>query len=67
MADVIPFRPRSGARYEPELTKQQIAAHFGFSTRWVDLRCAEGMPYKPRGGRRRFLLSEVTRWLDQRP
>ena len=36
----MPLRPGS----EPWLSKRQIAAYFGFSTRWVELRVREGMP-----------------------
>ena len=38
---------------EPWVSKRQIAAHFGFSTRWVELRVREGMP-SLFGGHRRF-------------
>lgn len=51
--------------HEPErwLTKDEIAAHYGFSVRWVELRLAEGMPSALIGGRRRLRLSETERWL----
>jgi predicted DNA-binding transcriptional regulator AlpA len=62
-ATVYPF-PRRG--WEPWLTKKQLAAHFGYSTRWVELRVREGMPSKLIGGRRRFRLSEVEAWIEER-
>ena len=62
-ATVYPF-PRRG--WEPWLTKKQLAAHLGFSTRWIELRVNEGMPSTPFGGRRRFHLSEVEAWIKER-
>ncbi len=50
---------------EPWLNKRQLAAHLGFSARWVDYRVAEGMPSHVFGRRRRFRLSEVERWLEE--
>ena len=63
MGTVIPFPRRTD--WEPELSKRQVAQHFGFSTRWVELRVREGMPSRMRGNRRRFLLSECEAWLAQ--
>jgi hypothetical protein len=51
---------------EPWLTKKQLARHLGFSTRWVELRLRDGLPSRLIGGRRRFRLSEVERWVDGR-
>jgi hypothetical protein len=62
-ATVVPF-PRRG--FEPWLSKRQVAAHYGYSTRWVELRMREGMPSHVRGGQRRFLLSEVETWFEGR-
>jgi excisionase family DNA binding protein len=62
--NVVPFRSRT--HYEPWLTKRQVAAHFGFSTRWVELRIRDGLPSQMMGGRRRFRLSEVEGWLEKR-
>ena len=65
LATVHPFPRRCG--FEPWLTKRQVAAHYGYrSTRWVELRVREGMPSHMRGGRRRFLLSEVEAWFEGR-
>jgi hypothetical protein len=58
----MPLRP--GA--EPWLTKKQIAVHFKFSTRWVELRVREGMPSQMIGGHRRFRVSECETWVLER-
>jgi hypothetical protein len=58
----MPLRPGS----EPWLSKRQIAAHFGFSTRWVELRVREGMPSEVFSGRRRFRVTECEQWLLER-
>jgi hypothetical protein len=50
--------------FEPWVTKRQVAAHLGFSTRWVELPVREGMPSKLVGGHRRFRLSEVEAWIE---
>ena len=64
MGEVIrmPLRPGS----EPWLSKRQIADHFGYSTRWVELRVKDGMPSQMIGGHRRFRLSECEQWLLER-
>lgn len=62
MARVIAFPPRPAT--EPFLTKQQLAGQLHYSTRWIDLKTSEGMPYHQLGGRRRFRLSEVLEWLE---
>jgi hypothetical protein len=59
--NVVTLRPRT----EPWVTKRQVAAHFGFSTRWVELRIRDGLPSRMFGGRRRFRLSEVEAWLER--
>lgn len=63
-ATVVPFPRRRG--FEPWLTKKQVAAHYGYSTRWVELRVRDGMPSHPRGGQRRFVLSEIEDWFERR-
>ena len=55
---------RSSSR-ERFVTKREVAEHLAFSARWVELRVAEGMPSYRFGGRRRFRISEVERWLRQ--
>lgn len=56
--------------YEPWLSKQQIATHYGRTTRWVTARMGEGMPYEKDGpsrqARTRFRLSEVEAWFAER-
>jgi hypothetical protein len=61
MGEVVPFRRRPGS--EPWLSRRQVAAYFGFSTRWVELRVREGMPSEVIGGRRRFRASDCEEWL----
>jgi excisionase family DNA binding protein len=53
------------AQRTPErwLTKQQLAAHLGYSTRWVEYRIHEGMPHERLGRRMRFRASDVETWL----
>lgn len=51
---------------EPWQTKQEIAKHYGFSPRWVELRLRDGMPHRRIGGRPRFQLGAVDRWLSMR-
>lgn len=48
---------------EPYVTKRYVAAFYGFTPRWVELRVVEGMPCHRFGGRVRFLMSEVDAWL----
>jgi hypothetical protein len=58
----LPLRPG----VEPWLSKKQLAAHLGYSTRWVELRVKDGMPCERWGGRLRFRVSEVEPWLKER-
>jgi hypothetical protein len=58
--------PRRTAKTEPWLSKRQIAAHYGRSTRWIELRVREGLPSRMIGGRRAFRLSEVEGWMTAR-
>lgn len=55
--------PRMAAA-EPWLTKQQIACHYGRSTRWIELRMREGLPSRMLGLRRAFRLSAVEAWME---
>jgi hypothetical protein len=57
-----------GRTDEPPLSKKQLAQHPDIrrSTRWVEMRMAEGMPAHWDGVRRTFLLSEVKSWLNSR-
>lgn len=61
--------PRKPAKIdwsEPFVTKSQLAAHLGFSTRWVELRVKDGMPHYRVGGRLRFQRSQAMAWLLER-
>jgi hypothetical protein len=58
----LPLRP--GA--EPWLTKRQLAAHLGYSTRWIEQQVKAGMPCQRWGGRLRFQVSAVEAWLKER-
>jgi len=51
---------------EPWLSKQQVAGHYGRSTRWIELRMREGLPSRMLGGRRAFRLSIVDAWMEAR-
>jgi predicted DNA-binding transcriptional regulator AlpA len=62
-AHVLRLPLRAGV--EPWLSKQQLAAHLGFSVRWVELRVREGMPCERWGNRLRFRASEVEAWLKE--
>jgi hypothetical protein len=56
------------ADHDPQLTYAQLAVELGVSKRFLQARVAEGMPDAglDYAGRRHFLLSKVTRWLDAR-
>lgn len=58
--------PRGRTGWEPWVSKQQVAAHLGYSTRWIELRMHEGLPSRKMGGRRKFQLSAVEAWLEER-
>ena len=60
--NVVPIRPQTA----PMVSKKALAAHLGRSTRWVELRTAEGMPSIPPSKRfstRRYNLTLVETWL----
>lgn len=66
-AEILRFPPRD--RRVRLLTKKQLAAELGRSTRWVELRMREGLPVAPRRTPRehaRFELDAVRAWLDAR-
>lgn len=49
------------------LTKKQLAAELGFSTRWIELRMQEGLPSEQPTERypyRRYRLADVEAWLE---
>ena len=58
--------PRTAAAGEPWLSKQQIAGHYGRSTRWIELRMREGLPSRMLWRRRAFRLSTVEAWMEAR-
>ena len=58
----LPLRPGG----EPWVSKRQLAGHFAYSTRWVELRVREGMPSQMIGGQRKFRISECETWLIER-
>lgn len=60
--NVVPIR----ATQDHLLTKAQLAAHLGCSTRSIENKMREGMPKLPidRFGRRRYNLREVEAWLE---
>jgi hypothetical protein len=65
MNNVVQFN-RAPAR----LDKKQLASHLGVSTRWVELRMAEGLPSLPRASaqeKARFDVAAVERWVANRP
>jgi hypothetical protein len=48
------------------LTKKQLAAHLGRSTRWIELQVHRGLPVESstdRFGARRYDLAKVEAWL----
>jgi hypothetical protein len=55
--------------HEPWLNKQQVAQHLGRSPRWVEIAMKDrGLPWHPPApgsNRRRFLLSEIERWMGE--
>jgi predicted DNA-binding transcriptional regulator AlpA len=63
-AQVYAFRHR--ARFEPWVTKAQVAEYLGRSTRWVELKARDGLPSQMIGGRRAYRLSEVEAWIAER-
>ena len=64
-ATIIPF-PRRG--WEPWVSKKTVALHVGFTTRWVELRMHEGLPFErpPGSNRPRYRLCEVDAWMQGR-
>lgn len=64
-ARIIAFPAHRMLDREPWVSRRQLAAHLGFSLRWVDLRVRDGMPSMKMRGERRFKVSECERWLEQ--
>jgi hypothetical protein len=65
-AQVLAFPRRHSEETEPLLSKKQLAAYYGYSARWIELRVREGMPSEWIGGQRRFRLSLTDQWLRER-
>lgn len=63
-AQVIQFPKRPGM--ERMLTAAELAEVLGMSERWIAYRVKDGMPSLPLGRSRRFRLSQVERWLEER-
>jgi len=63
MGEVVAL-PARRRREEVELTKRQLAEHWGVSTRWLELMVRdEGLPSDGVfAGKRRFNLGEVEHW-----
>lgn len=57
---IVPF---PGPRYEPWVSKGQVAAYLGRSTRWVEIMAGRGLPSRMIGGRRAYRQSDVDAWL----
>jgi hypothetical protein len=63
-----PFRAssRQDAGYDERfLSKREIAELLRYSTRWIEQKHHEGLPSRLVGGRRRYLASEVRRWVEE--
>jgi excisionase family DNA binding protein len=54
------------AEHEPWATKGEIADHCRVSERTIERWLAQGLPSRKWGGARRFRLSEVEAWLEER-
>jgi hypothetical protein len=63
MGVVLQF-PSARIQNEPALSKRQLAMYLGRSTRWIELRYAEGAPSFMDGHRRMSYPSEFVAWLD---
>lgn len=54
-------------QFSPLLTKEQLAAHWQVSERWIELRVKnDGLPRKRLGRAIRFRLEDCERWLERR-
>lgn len=51
-------------RKEHWVTKKELAAHLGFSTRWIEHRLRDGLPHARFGSQARFKISVVESWLQ---
>jgi hypothetical protein len=58
------MQPQTPQLPERWLSKREVADHYGFSVRWVEIQIGRGMPARMIGGQRRMRLSEVDGWLQ---
>lgn len=69
-ADRAPGRAGGANQSDPDrerwVTKQQLADHFGVTTRWIERQQRLGFPYLRMGGMNRYCVSEVEAWLRGR-
>jgi predicted DNA-binding transcriptional regulator AlpA len=65
MSGKLVVLPGAG-RFEPWVSKAQVASYLGRSKRWIELMAREGMPSRMIGGRRAYRLSEVDAWIVER-
>lgn len=61
------MQPTVAALPERWLSKREVADHYGFSVRWVEIQIGQGMPARLIGGQRRLRLTEVDAWLRRLP
>ncbi len=70
MGELIRVRFAGTGRAEAWVSKTDAAERLSVSTRTVDRWVLDGLPvgvaWRQVGGRRRFLMSEVMLWLDER-
>lgn len=62
-ANIVPLRASVAQR---PVTKAELARHFSRSTRWVELKVREGMPFLPATKRyphKRFEILACERWM----
>ena len=66
--NVISFIPRSrdGLLWEPWVSEEVVARHFGVSDRTVRRWRQEGMPSRLIGGARRYRISACEAWHERR-
>ena len=58
---------RNLIQFSPLMTKEQLAAHWAVSERWIELRVKnDGLPHKKLGRAIRFRLEDCERWLARR-
>jgi hypothetical protein len=48
------------------LSKKELSRALGVSTRWIELRMAEGLPHREIAGGKKFQLTACEAWLRRR-